>query len=69
MPLCCIQVKGDIVVTEFCSENEPDEYEIAVNVTGDGAGEAALKAAISGLRPAMLERLQQFVAELNALPV
>lgn len=67
--ICASQVKGDIVISEFCSTNDPDEYEIAVSSSeGDAAAQQNLKSAISGLRPAIMERLAQYVAELNALP-
>jgi Activator of Hsp90 ATPase, N-terminal len=63
-----LQVKGDIVITEFCSTNDPDEYEITVSATdGDATDQQNLKAAISGLQPAIMERLAQYVADLNAL--
>ena len=64
------QVKGDIVITEFSSVNDPDEYEITVNASdGDAAAVQNLKAAISGLQPAIMERLAQYVADLNALAI
>ena len=63
------QVKGEVVISEFCSTNEPDEYDITVTVTGDDAGETALRAAVAGLKPAILERLQQYASELSSLPV
>lgn len=65
-----MQVKGDIVIEEFCSTNDPDEYEVKVSATsGDAAAQENLKAAVSGLRPVIMERLAQYVAELNALAV
>lgn len=64
------QVKGDIVITEFSSVNDPDEYEITVNASdGDATAVQNLKAAISGLQPAIMERLAQYVADLNALAI
>ena len=63
-------MKGDIVITEFSSVNDPDEYEITVNASdGDAAAVQNLKAAIRGLQPAILERLAQYVADLNALAI
>ena len=63
-------MKGDIVITEFSSVNDPDEYEITVNASdGDAAAVQNLKAAISGLQPAIMERLAQYVADLNALAI
>jgi Activator of Hsp90 ATPase, N-terminal len=59
-----------VYITEFCSTNDPDEYEITVSATdGDATAQQNLKAAISGLQPAIMERLAQYVADLNALSI
>lgn len=63
------QVKGDVVIGEFCSTNEPDEIEISFTVTGDGVPQDTLKRAVTQLKPVILQRLEQYVAELNALPL
>jgi Activator of Hsp90 ATPase, N-terminal len=68
--MLCEQVKGDIVITEFSSTNDPDEYEITINANdGDATAVQNLKAAISVLQPAIMERLAQYVADLNALAI
>mmetsp|Transcript_2447 Transcript_2447/g.7339 ORF Transcript_2447/g.7339 Transcript_2447/m.7339 type:complete len:165 (+) Transcript_2447:352-846(+) len=61
------EVKGEVKVTEFCSTNEPDEWEVEVTVTGEGAPHDTLRRAVQQQKPDIHKRLLQYVEELNAL--
>lgn len=70
------QVKGDCRLTEFSSVNEPDEYvfevtaEAAPAAGGEPGQEEArevLRLAVAGLRPAILQLLEQYAQELQQL--
>ncbi len=64
-----LQVKGEVKVSEY-SSIDPEEYTFEVTVEGADSGLTAganLRAAVQGLEHQLFSRLQQFVAELNAL--
>lgn len=61
------EIKGEVTISEFCSTNDPDEWEVVVTVSGEGASHSKLRAAVQQQCPAIQDRLQQYVAELNAL--
>lgn len=72
---CEAQVKGDCRLSEFSSENEPDEYIFEVTAEaapseaapGDEAAREALRAAVAALQPAIFQRLEQYAQELKEL--
>lgn len=62
-----VEVTGEVAISEFCSTNEPEEWEVHVSVTGTGEPQSKLRAAVQQQQAAITQRLQQYVAELNAL--
>ena len=62
-----LQVKGDIVIGEFASANDPDEYEWTVNAEGTGTAQDKLKSQVDSLRKAVFAKLEQYTADLNSL--
>lgn len=69
-------MKGDCRLSEFSSVNEPDEYifEVTAEAAPAGGGEQgheaareALRAAVAALQPAIFQRLEQYVQELQQL--
>ena len=58
-------MKGEIKITEFALTNEPCEYLFEVTAEGTGNAQSNLKVAMSGLQPQIVDRLGQYVNELN----
>lgn len=68
-PYQCLhmQVKGEVVVGEFASANDPDEYEWTVTAEGTGTAQDRLKQQIQTLQSSIYQKLQQYDQALNAL--
>ena len=62
-----LQVKGEIVIAEFASANDPDEYEWTVSAEGTGTAQDRLRSHVEGLRAPIFDRLQQYTSALNDL--
>ena len=62
-----VQVKGEIIIGEFASANDPDEYEWTVTAEGTGTAQDRLKSHVEGLRTPMFDKLQQYTSALNGL--
>lgn len=62
-----VQVTGEVVINEFASANEPDEYEWSVTAEGTGTAQDNLKAQVNTLHSSVLQKLQQYDQDLNAL--
>ena len=62
-----LQVKGEIIIAEFASANDPDEYEWTVNAEGTGTAQDKLKGHVDTLRKQVFTQLEQYVAALNRL--
>ena len=62
-----MQVKGEIIISEFASENDPDEYEWTVTAEGTGTAQNKLRSYVEKLHAPVLQKLQQYVTALNSL--
>ena len=62
-----MQVKGEVVIGEFASANDPDEYEWTVTAEGTGTAQDRLKHQIQTLQDLVYKRLQQYDEALNLL--
>lgn len=62
-----MQVKGEIVIGEFASANDPDEYEWTVTTEGTGAAQDKLKYHVEKLRSPIFAKLGQYTSALNSL--
>lgn len=62
-----VQVKGEIVIGEFASANDPDEYEWTVTAEGTGTAQDKLKSVVEKLHLPIFERLGQYTSALNSL--
>lgn len=64
---CHVQVTGEIIIGEFASANDPDEYEWSVTAEGTGTAQDKLKDHVSTLRKPVFDKLQRYVTALNSL--
>lgn len=62
-----MQVKGEIIIGEFASANDPDEYEWTVTAEGTGTAQDKLKSHVEKLRSPVFGKLAQFTSALNSL--
>lgn len=62
-----VQVKGEIIIGEFASANDPDEYEWTVTAEGTGVAQDKLKSHVERLRSPIFDKLAQFTSALNSL--
>lgn len=62
-----LQVKGEIIIGEFASANDPDEYEWTVTAEGTGTAQDKLKSHVEKLRSPILEKLGQYTSAVNSL--
>ena len=62
-----MQVKGEIIVGEFASANEVDEYEWTVTAEGTGTAQDKLKQHVEALRSPIFEKLKLYTSALNDL--
>ena len=62
-----VQVKGEIVIGEFASANDPDEYEWTVTAEGTGTAQDKLKSVVEKLHSPIFEKLGQYSSALNSL--
>lgn len=62
-----MQVKGEVVIGEFASANDPDEYEWTVTAEGTGTAQDRLKQQIQTLQDLVYNRLQQYDEALKLL--
>ena len=62
-----MQVTGEIIIGEFASANDPDEYEWSVTAEGTGTAQDRLKDHVSTLRKPVFDKLQRYVTALNSL--
>jgi len=60
-------VIGEIIIGEFASANDPDEYEWRVTAEGTGTAQDKLKDHVNTLREPVFDKLQQYVTALNSL--
>lgn len=58
---------GEIIIGEFASANDPDEYEWRVTAEGTGTAQDKLKDQVNTLREPVFDKLQQYVTALNSL--
>ncbi|KAA6426690.1 hypothetical protein WJX79_001968 [Trebouxia sp. C0005] len=61
------QVTGEIIIGEFASANDPDEYEWSVTAEGTGTAQDKLKDHVNTLREPVFDKLQRYVTALNSL--
>jgi len=64
---CHVQVTGEIIIGEFASANDPDEYEWSVTAEGTGTAQDKLKDHVNTLRKPVFDKLQRYVTALNSL--
>ena len=64
---CHVQVTGEIIIGEFASENDPDEYEWSVTAEGTGTAQDKLKDHVNTLQKPVFDKLQRYVTALNSL--
>ena len=62
-----VQVKGEIIIGEFASANDPDEYEWTVTAEGTGTAQDKLKNHVEKLRSPIFEKLGQYTLALNSM--
>lgn len=62
-----MQVTGEIIIAEFASANDPDEYEWSVSAEGTGTAQDKLKGQVDTLRKSVFEKLEQYATALNSL--
>ena len=62
-----MQVTGEIVIAEFASANDPDEYEWSVSAEGTGTAQDKLKGHVDTLRKSVFEKLEQYAMALSSL--
>jgi len=62
-----VQVNGEIIIGEFASANDPDEYEWTVSAEGTGTAQDKLKGHVETLRSPVFKKLQQYTTALNSL--
>ena len=62
-----MQVQGEIIIGEFASANDPDEYVWTVTAEGTGTAQDKLKSHVETLRDPVYDRLQQYISALNSL--
>ena len=62
-----MQVKGEIIIGEFASANDPDEYEWTVTAEGTGTAQDKLKSHVEKLRSPIFDKLAQYTSALNSL--
>lgn len=62
-----VQVKGEIIIGEFASANDPDEYEWTVTAEGTGTAQDKLKGHVERLRSPIIDKLGQYTSALNSL--
>lgn len=67
MQVAYMQVKGEVVIGEFASANDPDEYEWTVTAEGTGTAQDRLKQQIQTLQDLVYNRLQQYDEALKLL--
>ena len=65
--LSVMQVKGEIIIGEFASANDPDEYEWTVTAEGSGTAQDKLKSHVETLRPSIFDKLRQYTSAINSL--
>ena len=65
--LCNVQVTGEIIIAEFASANDPEEYEWSVSAEGTGTAQDKLKGQVDTLRRSVFEKLEQYASALNTL--
>lgn len=54
------QVTGQLIIKEFASTNDPDEYELECTADGSGTAQDQLKGHVVGLKPQIWKQLQQY---------
>lgn len=57
-------VQGEVVIEEFASTNDPDEYIMCVSCQQTDAVAASYKQALEKGKPALLKALEEYVAEI-----
>ena len=57
---CLLQVTGQLIIKEFASTNDPDEYELECTADGSGTAQDQLKGRVAGLKPQIWKQLQQY---------
>ncbi|GAX80104.1 hypothetical protein CEUSTIGMA_g7542.t1 [Chlamydomonas eustigma] len=60
-------VKGEVKVEDVSNGSEEDEYIFTITVEGTGSEQDECKNGAEGLRPIILEKIRQLIADLNEL--
>lgn len=62
-----LQITGEVVIGEFASANDPDEYEWTVTAEGSGDAQERLKQQMQTLQGLVYKQLQHYDQALNSL--
>ena len=62
-----LQITGEVVIGEFASANDSDEYEWTVTAEGSGDAQERLKQQMQTLQGLVYKKLQQYDQALNSL--